>query len=282
MKLSLLIFAVLMGSAFLSFAEKAPPETTRDNGYVEPFQILDNLYYVGDQWVSSYLVKTEMGLILIDTMDYPYSKWLPSSFKRLGLDVSDLKYIVITHGHADHVSGAGYLQKLTGAKVVMSKGDLYLMIAQAQERGFMLPEIDISPKDGDVIRLGEFAMTFHHTPGHTEGCISNEFMAFDKGKPVKAFVMCGNSTSFEGVNITKRYIKSVENIKEMAMKAPVVSVNLPSHPHLGQLFERQRLKATEADNPFVDHKGFMQFIRLLEKRGKEKLLVEQDKRKDVK
>lgn len=277
MKQSLLLAAFFIGNIVPVFAEKAPPETTPDNGYIEPFQILDNLYYVGDQWVSSYLIQTDAGLVLIDTMDYPYSKWLPQSFKRLGLELSDLKYIVITHGHSDHVSGAGYLQKLTGAKVVMSSDDLHLMIAQAQKRGFMLPEISISPKDGETIKLGSFKMRFHQTPGHTDGCVSNEFMAFDQGKPLRAFVMCGNGTSFEGAETAKRYIESVNKVKQIAQASPVVSVNLPSHPHLGQIFERQRLKATEKYNPFVDPKGFTQFIRLLEKRGQEKLLVEQEK-----
>lgn len=273
-----LVFGIALCGLIMPLCSASePPETTKDNGYVEPFQILDNVYYVGDQWVSAYVISTSQGLILIDTMDFPYSRWLPLNLDKLGLKLENLKYIVVTHGHSEHVSGAGYLQRLTGAKVVMNKDDLSLLKAQSKDKHFRPATINLSPEDGAHITLGEVEMTFFHTPGHTMGCTSNSFNAFDKGRAVKAFVMCGNGTNFEGVDITHDYIESVERIKKMAAEKPLISVNLPTHPHLGQIFERHRLSKTQDSNPFVDHQGFMRFINLLERRGNEKLLVEKSK-----
>ncbi len=70
------------------------PAMTQKNGYVEPFQIFDNVYYVGDQWVSAYIIKTNKGLILIDTLEFPYGKWIPKNLEKLNLNAQDIKYIL--------------------------------------------------------------------------------------------------------------------------------------------------------------------------------------------
>ena len=62
------------------------PEMSIKNGYVEPFQMFDNVYYVGDRWVSSYAVETTKGLVLIDTLDFPYSMWIPTNLEKLDQD----------------------------------------------------------------------------------------------------------------------------------------------------------------------------------------------------
>lgn len=75
------------------------------NGYVEPFQMFDDVYYVGDKWVSSYAVETNKGLVIIDTLDFSYSKWIPINLKKLGLEKKPVTHILATHGHSDHVGG---------------------------------------------------------------------------------------------------------------------------------------------------------------------------------
>ena len=70
--------------------------------YVQPFQIFDNVYYVGIDWVAAYLIDTGDGLVLIDPL---YGKWinvLERNIRQLGFDPADTKYLINTHGHFDH------------------------------------------------------------------------------------------------------------------------------------------------------------------------------------
>lgn len=64
------------------------------NGYVEPFQMFDNVYYVGDKWVSSYAIDTYDGLVIIDTLDSPYSKWVPINLEKPGLEDKPITHIL--------------------------------------------------------------------------------------------------------------------------------------------------------------------------------------------
>ena len=82
------------------------PEMSVSRGYIEPFKLFDNLYYVGDKWVSAFLLNTEAGLVLIDSLEFSYSMWLPTNIKNAGFSVADIKRIVITHGYSDHAGGA--------------------------------------------------------------------------------------------------------------------------------------------------------------------------------
>ncbi len=222
----------------------AIPEMSKERGYVEPFQMFDNLYYVGDQWVSSYLVTTNEGLILIDTLEYPYSKWLPINIKTLGFSPTDIKLTFITHAHSDHVGGAGYLQQEYDTQVFMSELDLALLDKQSKKHSFIKPTIRNFSEKQNNITLGQTQIKFHPTPGHTDSCTSLEFNVLSKGTPYRAFMVCGNGTNFKGKKLAESYLASVAKIKEIAKAHPQVTVNLATHPHLGQLFERKEKPAT--------------------------------------
>lgn len=240
-------------------------------GYIEPFKIFDNVYYVGDKWVSSYLIVGKQGLVLIDTLDMPYSKWLPQNITKLGFDPTNLNYIIITHPHSDHVAGAGYLQRLFGAKVVMDENGLDLLKQQSKKHGFLTPKLEIFPKDNERLKLSGQDITFYHTPGHTQGCMSLELMVKDGKNEYRAFVVCGNGTNFNGEAQALNYLESVTRIERLINKEPKVSVNLASHPHLGQLLLRHEQQKTSTVNTFVDQSGVQYFVRLLKKRGQQKL-----------
>ena len=90
---------------------------------VPPFKIFDNFYYVGMDWVSAYVLKTSGGLIMIDTLYDNFTNDAVKSIEQLGMNPKDIKYVIVTHGHNDHVGGVKAIQSLTGAKVVMAEGD---------------------------------------------------------------------------------------------------------------------------------------------------------------
>ncbi|KDM93559.1 beta-lactamase [Photobacterium galatheae] len=272
---------LLISLSFQSFALEQRafiPEKTKKNGYVEPFKMFDDVYYVGDKWVSSYLITTSSGLVLIDTLESPYGRWIPDSIKKLGLDPNDLKYIIITHGHSDHIGAAEYIQRNYGSQIIISYEDFLLAKSTSKEstgnNHFIPPKVDSFTKDKDELIVGNKRFKFYSTPGHTEGCLSIDFFVKNKGIDHRAFIVGGNGTNFNGLDLAEKYVQSVEKIRNISRTSPEVEVNLASHPHMAQIFERKS-KYSEEMNPFIDKNGFQEFLDVLEVRGTKKLLKEQ-------
>ncbi|KEA65584.1 Metallo-beta-lactamase precursor [Marinobacterium lacunae] len=253
------------------------PEMNDKNGYVEPFQMFDDVYYVGDKWVSSYAVETNTGLVIIDTLDFPYSKWIPINLEKLGLEKKPVTHILATHGHSDHVGGAQYLQAEYGSKVVMtSKGhDLAKEQAEKSEgtNKFLPPNVDLIVKDGMTLEIGGKQFKFYITPGHTEGDFSLDFMVQDSGAIHRAFVVGGHSLSAKKPELANQFFKSMDRIREIALKPPVVTVNLANHPHKNDLFaNRDKRKSGVAVNPFISKSNFFMFLEQQKSLAKEKLV----------
>jgi len=257
-------------------ANEGLPEMNDKNGYVAPFQMFDDVYYVGDKWVSSYAVETNTGLVIIDTLDFPYSKWIPINLKKLGLENRPVTHILATHGHSDHVGGAQYLQEMYASKVVMTLKGHELAIEQAEKskgiHKFSPPRVDIIVKDGMTLNIGGKAFKFYKTPGHTEGDFSLDFMVQDNGVTHRAFVVGGHSLNAKKPELANQFFESMERIREIALKPPVVTVNLSNHPHKNDLFaNRDRRDSGAAANPFISKYNFFMFLDQQESLAKEKL-----------
>ena len=252
------------------------PEMNDRNGYVEPFQMFDDVYYVGDKWVSSYAVETNKGLVIIDTLDFPYSKWIPINLKKLGLEKKPVTHILATHGHSDHVGGAQYLQAKYGSEVVMTSKGHELAKKQAEKsegtNKFLPPDVDLIVKDGMTLEIGGKPFKFYITPGHTEGDFSLDFMVQDNGVLHRAFVVGGHSLSAKKPELANQFFKSMDRIREIALKPPVVTVNLANHPHKNDLFaNRDKRKHGVAVNPFISESNFFNFLDKQEAIAREKL-----------
>ncbi|WP_299978622.1 MBL fold metallo-hydrolase [uncultured Pseudoteredinibacter sp.] len=277
MKIVILALSILFIALSAAGKEGDVPDRTDANGFIEPFQMFDNVYYVGDKWVSSYLIDTSGGLVLIDTLESPYGRWIPGSIKSLGFAPQNLKYIIITHGHSDHVGNAAYLQSKFGAEVIMSSDALDLTAKEAQEsKGkslFVAPKVENFVNDGDELTVGNTKFKLYLTPGHTLGGLSIDFQVKDNGKKHRAFVVGGNGTNFKGLELAKSYVESVQRIKKLSQIEPVIEVNLASHPRMNQLFERKSGVGHDK-NPYIDAKGFQEFLGLLASRGSKKLAEE--------
>ncbi|MFC3150843.1 MBL fold metallo-hydrolase [Litoribrevibacter euphylliae] len=280
MKYSLFLLIFLSFKSFSLDHSEFIPERTDKNGYVEPFKMFDDVYYVGDKWVSSYLISTSDGLVLVDSLESPYGRWIPGNIKRLGLDPKDLKYILITHGHSDHVGSAEYIQRNYGGKVIISYEGFLLTQSQSEasegKTHFIPPKVDSFTKDNDELIVGNKRFKFYLTPGHTKGCLSIDFSVKDNGIDHRAFIVGGNGTNFNGLDLAANYVKSVERIRRISQSSPKVEVNLASHPRLAQIFER-KAKHSGRNNPFIDQDGFQAFLDVLDARGAKKLLEEQAK-----
>lgn len=260
-----IVFFVALLITLKAVADSGAPEMKSENGYVEPFRMFDNVYYVGDKWVSSYAVETSSGLVIIDTLDFPYSMWIPANLKKLGLNDKKVTHIFVTHGHSDHVGGAEFLQSLYGSKVVMSERALELAKEQAlKNKGkdkFLPPVVESLAEDSSNIIVGDTEFKFYLTPGHTEGDLSIDFFVKDNGKLYRAFVVGGHGTNFQKPGLAKQFMASMARIKRLAMEGPVVTVNLSNHPHKNNLFSNRELSAKDKTiNPFISQENFFRFI----------------------
>ena len=141
---------------------------------VEPFRIVGNIYYVGAENIASYLIATPQGDILIDSGTTGMHDAITSGVGQLGYKVSDIRILLASHAHFDHIEGHALMQRRTGAQVVAMRGDV-----EALESGHdnsALGAIGWEPvvvarrlKDGDTVTLGGTTLRAIHAPGHTQG-----------------------------------------------------------------------------------------------------------------
>jgi metallo-beta-lactamase class B len=143
-----------------------------------PFRIFGNTYYVGPRGLSSVLVTSSAGHVLIDGALPQSAPMIARHIQQLGFKMSDVKIILSSHAHYDHIGGIAELQKLSGAKVIAS--DLAADVLRSGKVGGNDPQLEIikpSPASSNVenlgarqsIKLGELRLSVIHTPGHTPG-----------------------------------------------------------------------------------------------------------------
>lgn len=149
-----------------------------------PFEVFANTYFVGTLGLSSVLITTEQGHVLIDVALPQSAPAIASSIESLGFNPADIKFILTSHAHFDHVGGVRSMQRYTGATVLASAST-----AEALALGHPVPAdpqfgtgpTDVFPaltegvrvmKDGEAIQLGGTTVTARYTPGHTPGATS--------------------------------------------------------------------------------------------------------------
>lgn len=201
----------------------APP---RESWYAEPARVFDNLYFVGGSVHSSWALTTSEGIIIIDTL-YPYNseEAIVGGLRRLGLDPADIRYVIISHAHGDHIGGAEMLQERYGARVVMGGPDWDLVERYPNRYRSMAPRRDIVASDGMRITLGDVTVNVWETPGHTPGTLSYTFTVREQGRPVTVAYSGGtafnfvNNTPDPGIQNFESYIESQRHIAEQAERA---------------------------------------------------------------
>ena len=181
---------------------KMPPELGRwlsdpKAQYIEPYKAFDNAYFVGVCWVSAWIVSTKEGTVLIDTLHEPHVDQLIANIKKVGVDLADIKYVLMTHGHFDHVGGAYKLKPLlANAKFVMTQtgwdeAQESARQSEATPRAWKMIAPEMVAKDGDVIRLGDAAFAVYETPGHTYGTASYAYDVRDGARSNRAVTVGG-------------------------------------------------------------------------------------------
>jgi len=224
----------------------APP---RESWYGDPARVFDNLYFVGGSEHSSWALVTSEGIIIIDTI-YPYNseELIVGGLRRLGLDPEDIRYVIISHAHGDHIGGAEMLQQRYGARVVMGAADWDSVERYPNRFRTMAPRRDIVATDGMQITLGDQTVTVWETPGHTPGTLSYTFTARENGRPVNVAYSGGtafnfvNNTPNPGIQNFQTYIDSQRHIAEQAARTGA-EVLLSNHSEFDSATTKNRLLA---------------------------------------
>tara|TARA_B100000945_G_C20363546_1_gene588400 strand:- start:54 stop:887 length:834 start_codon:yes stop_codon:yes gene_type:complete len=237
-------------------------ESDLDNERVAPFQVFDNLYYVGARTVSAWLLESDQGLILFDSLYGELTALAINSIRDLGFDPDDIRYLIVSHAHYDHVGGARRFQEEFGAVVMMTEADWNMVAEPAIDQEYPKPIRHLSASDGSTLNLGRTRLRFFQTPGVTPGVLSTRFTVYDNGYPHDAFLFGGAGLNFSGSDRTELYISSVERI----MQLEGIEVNIPNHPDVADVFERYEILQERQDgdpHPFVDPESWNAWLDLL-------------------
>jgi metallo-beta-lactamase class B len=225
----------------------------RDTWFAEPAKVYDNLYFVGGKIHSAWALNTPEGIILIDTI-FPYNsqELIEGGLRKVGLDPKNIKYVIISHAHSDHIGGAEMLQSKYNAQVVMGAPDWDSVASYPNRFKTMSPKRNIVATDGMKITLGGTTVNIWLTPGHTPGTLSYTFTVQDRGKSVNVAYSGGtafnfvNNTPDPGIRNFQTYIDSQKHISEKAAGATVI---LSNHSEFDNAYDKNRMLAGRGDGP---------------------------------
>ena len=232
-----------------------------------PHKVIGNVYYVGTSELSSYLITTPQGHILINSSFEESVPVIQAAVEKSGFKFSDIKILLISHAHDDHTAGSALVKKLTGARFMVMDADVPVVEAGGQgdfnyNSHWPATKVDRVLHDGDTVALGGTVLTAHKTPGHTKGCTTWTMKATDGGKSYDV-VMVGSpnvNPGFKLVNnakyptIAEDYAKSFQ-----VWKALPCDVFLGAHGNYYGMQEKYK-KMQAGGNPFIDPAGYRAYI----------------------
>ena len=242
-----------------------------------PFRIIGNIYWVGSYDLSTYLVTTPQGHILINTGIADTAQKIKTSVEQLGFSMRDVRILTATHGHWDHVAGMAALKRMTGATLVTSEPEKTLLESGGKtdfrwgddpSSRFDPVVVDRTFKDGETISIGATTLTAHLHPGHTKGATSFTTEVRENGRTYRVIVANLGSIN-PGVRVTG--MPAYPGIEQdyartfKAQKAMTIDVFLASHA--SQFSLHSKYKPGDAYDPdrFVDPAGFLAAVTRLEK-----------------
>ena len=235
-----------------------------DSQAVEPFRIVGNIHYVGGANIASYLITTPQGHILLDTGTTTMHDVIKNGVAKLGFKTSDIRIMISSHAHFDHIEGHAAMKKLTGAQVMAMVGDAEALQSGKDNSalgavGWEPVKVDRVLKHGDTVSLGGTTLRAIHGAGHTQGATTWITTVEDKGRKYTVAFL-GGTTPNGGVALfgNPRHPKVVEDTMRtfQYLKAEKPDIFLIGHPRA--LFEGkvERIKAGVTPHPLLDPEGW--------------------------
>jgi metallo-beta-lactamase class B len=283
---TLVLFFALGLSVAAQQPDPAPsnPDWTR---LFPPFRIIGNIYWVGSYDLSTYLITTPQGHILINTGVGNTAQQIRANVEALGFKLTDVKILTATHGHFDHVAGMAELKRMTGAKLIISTGDRELLesggkadfrFSDTLSARFEPVTVDQTFKDLEKISLGGTELTAHLHAGHTKGATSFTLDVPEAGKTYRVIIANMGSinpgVTVSGMpkfpDISQAYARTFRAQKELKIDVWLAS-------HASQFGLHDKYKPGDPYNPdrFVDPAGYLAAVERLQKAYLDQLAREQ-------
>jgi len=278
------VFALIVNAA-----TAAAPSSSDWSQPFPPFKIADNLYYVGTRGLANYLITTPEGHILINSDLEEHIPMIRQSVEQLGFKFTDIKILLISHGHWDHNAGSATIKQLTGAKYHVMEPDVSVVetggrsdpnYGHVPTTHYPATKVDRVLHDGDEVRLGGAVLVARLTPGHTPGCTTWTMRVTDGGKTYHA-VIIGSPNVNEGYklvnhpkypNIATDYAKTFQVLKSLPC-----DLFLGAHGQYFGMEEKFPKLKPGAANPFVDPAGYKAYVASKEKAFRDELVRQSKK-----
>jgi len=270
------LLLVWFSIATLSHGATHPAWTTP----LAPFQIADNLYYVGSRDLASYLVVTPKGNILINANLKSSPPQIRASVEKLGFHWAETRILLNSQAHSDHMAGAAEVIRETHARNMVMDGDVSV-VETGGRTDFLAPSPNIIPyppahvdrvlHDGDTVTLGGVTLTAHKTAGHTRGCTTWTLRAHVPGEPagrLRNIVIVGGVSFWSEYHFvaTAHHRVSYPGILEDFQHTFAVLHALPCDVFLGahggyfDMLTKLRRYSTEGPRIFIDPAGYEAFV----------------------
>ena len=268
---------VIASLILAAFATAASAQERDWSAPQKPFTIYGNTHYVGTAGISAILVTSPQGHILVDGTTGKGAEVVAANIASLGYKLKDVKYILSSHAHEDHAGGISALQKLTGATVLAGAGNVETLrtgVSPKTDPQFgTLSNFAGSAKvrgvtDGEVIKLGQTAVTAHSTPGHTPGGTTWSWQSCEAGQ-CRNVVFADSLTaiSADGYRFTDhpelvaQFRRSFSTVEGLAC-----DIAIAAHPEVNDLWERQERAVKEGGAAYIDRKGCKSIVDAARKR----------------
>jgi metallo-beta-lactamase class B len=245
--------------------------------HVKPFRVMANIYYVGTLDLSSFLITSPEGHVLIDTGVEENADTVLDNTRTLGFNVRDVRVILTTQAHYDHVGAHARLKKESGARVLVAAADAPIVAGGGEGDYLFGPayhypptKVDATVRDGEVVRVGTTALTGHLTPGHTKGDTTWTMEVKDSTGHDRHVVFIGSTTVNPGTKlVNNEKYPGIEADYKHAFeieKALPCEVFLAAHASVfGGPAKAAEAAAGKGDAAFIDPQGCRAAIERSEK-----------------
>lgn len=243
-------------------------------------RVLGNVYYVGSKDLASYLITTPEGHILINSGFEETVPLIRASVESLGFKMKDIKILLASHAHSDHVAGHKLAQEQTGAKVFVMEGDDEVIKSGGQGQYLYHDSrwapcgVDKVLKDREEVKLGGVTLVARKTPGHTRGCTTWAWQVTDGGKAYNVVVIGSPNINPGYVLINNQeYPRIADDYKQTfeVLKSLPCDIFLGAHGAYYGMEAKYAMLKTARQNPFIDPDGYAAYVELKSKTFRDQL-----------